>query len=482
MKTCTLKNQFLLISVMLALGLMLTGRVTAQTFTTLHSFTASSTNSYGAYTNSDGGYPAYNLIMSGSTLYGTAGRGRSGSGTVFALNTDGTGFTNLHYFTASSANSYGAYTNSDGGYPRGNVIISGNTLYGTTYEGGSGGSGTVFALYTDGTGFTNLYNFTALDPVSYTNSDGASANGVILSGNTLYGTAFQGGSGGFGTVFKLKTDGTGFTVLHSYICAPFPSCRTSDGAKPWGGLVVSGSTLYGTTYVGGSDGDGSVFAVSTDSTGFTNLYSFTTSGGYPRGGLILSGNTLYGTAGIVFAINTDGTGFTNLQVGAGPGLTLSGKTLYGTTETGGNAGSGTVFAINTDGTGFTNLYNFTAARTNSFGIYTNSDGFSPEAGLILWGNTLYGTASSGGNSGEGTIFSLSFRPQLSITRAGTSVVLSWPTNYAGFDYTGYVLQSTTNLVLPAWTTNLPSPAVVNGQNTVTNHITGRQQFFRLSQQ
>jgi len=56
----------------------------------------------------------------------------------------------------------------------------------------------------------------------------------------------------------------------------------------------------------------------------------------------------------------------------------------------------------------------------------------------------------------------------------------WPV--AGFDYTSYTLQSTTNLVSPAvWSTNSPAPVVINGQNTVSNPITGAQQFYRLAQ-
>jgi len=61
------------------------------------------------------------------------------------------------------------------------------------------------------------------------------------------------------------------------------------------------------------------------------------------------------------------------------------------------------------------------------------------------------------------------------------VILSWPTNYAGFDYSGYTLQATTNLASPGWTTNLPAPVVVNGQYTVTNRLSGTRQFYRLSQ-
>jgi uncharacterized repeat protein (TIGR03803 family) len=102
--------------------------------------------------------------------------------------------------------------------------------------------------------------------------------------------------------------------------------------------------------------------------------------------------------------------------------------------------------------------------------------------VILSGNTLYGTAYSGGTYGEGTVFSLSFRPQLTILPSETNLILTWPTNYAGFDYTAYTLQSTTNLGSSAvWTTNSPVPVVVNGQNVVTNSITGSQQFYRLSQ-
>src|SRR5258708_6005963 len=90
MKTKTL---FLVPALIAVLNLIPAGRVTAQTFTTLHSFTATSTNSSGVYTNSDGAFPSAGLITnsSGSTLYGTAViGGSSGNGTVFALNTDGT--------------------------------------------------------------------------------------------------------------------------------------------------------------------------------------------------------------------------------------------------------------------------------------------------------------------------------------------------------------------------------------------------------
>ncbi len=498
--TIRVQNLFLLPALTACLSLALARHVTAQSFTTLYSF-ANGNDGANPYGN------PYGLVLSGKALYGTATfGGSSGNGTVFAVNTDGSGFMTLHNFTATNPLTG---INSDGTEPNG-LILSGKTLYGTATFGGSSGNGTVFAVNTDGTGFTNLYSFRALDAATdTTNSDGANPfAGLIVSGKTLYGTAAYGGSSGNGTVFAVNTDGTGFTNLHSFTALDAATDTiNSDGANPFAGLIVSGKTLYGTATFGGSSGNGTVFAVNTDGTGFTNLYSFTAldaatdatnSDGVEPNGLIVSGNTLYGTAsyggssgnGTVFAVNTDGTGFTNLYSftaldaatatansdGANPfaGLILSGNTLYGTAYYGGSSGNGTVFAVNTDGTGFANLYSFTAldAATDT----TNSGGANPQAGLILSGNTLYGTAYYGGRLGNGTVFSLSFAPELTITPSRANVILTWPANA-----TGYALQSATNLGSSAvWAADSAGPVVLNGQNTVTNPISGTQRFFRLS--
>src|ERR1017187_2610893 len=72
--------------------------------------------------------------------------------------------------------------------------------------------------------------------------------GLIISGNTLYGTAEKGGSSGVGTVFKMNTNGMGFTILHSFTATTgsFANLTNSDGAYPQDGLIISGNTLYGT--------------------------------------------------------------------------------------------------------------------------------------------------------------------------------------------------------------------------------------------
>jgi uncharacterized repeat protein (TIGR03803 family) len=119
-------------------------------------------------------------------------------------------------------------------------------LYGTTGNGGAGGSGTVFKMNVDGTDFTTLYAFG--DP----NAGGPGA-GLILSGTTLYGTADGSGTNGDGSLFSMTTDGTNFTTIYAF--------SGSDGNTPGASLILSGTMLYGTTAYGGSAGDGVIFAL-----------------------------------------------------------------------------------------------------------------------------------------------------------------------------------------------------------------------------
>jgi uncharacterized repeat protein (TIGR03803 family) len=451
------------------------------TFTTLHSFT----------NGSDGAGPQAGLVLSGDTLYGTTvSGGSSGNGTVFKASVDGTSYTVLHHFNyTAGANPYAA------------LLLSGSTLYGTTRLGGSSGWGTVFAMGTNGAGFTLLHQFSAATGTPATNSGGALPHAKLIlsaSGTTLYGAATSGGKWGNGTLFAVNTDGTGFTNLYSFAATAGSPGTNGDGAMPYGGLILSGNTLYGAAVNGGNSGYGTVFALTTNGLNFTTLHHFgwNSDGAYPRT-MILSGNTLYGTCnsggtsgnGTVYAVNTSGTGFTNLYQffgssgplntnthGANPfaGLVLSGNTLYGTSLGGGNSGKGTVFAVNTDGSALRSLYHFTAASGSAF---TNSDGASPRAELVLSGNTVYGTTDRGGGLGYGTVFRLSLvpRPRLMITASQPTVVLTWATNAEPF-----ALQATTNLALPNFWSVVGQASVTNsGQISVTVPASGGRQIFRL---
>ena len=112
------------------------------------------------------------------------------------------------------------FTNSPGaGNQNSSLILESNTLYGTTYYGGSSSNGTVFKVNTDGSGYTVLKDFSTLsDSYPYTNNDGAWPSArLVLYGNTLYGTTQDGGSLGGGTVFRVNTDGNGYTNLKNFL-------------------------------------------------------------------------------------------------------------------------------------------------------------------------------------------------------------------------------------------------------------------------
>jgi len=343
------------------------------TSTVVHTFSGGPGDGAGAYGP---------VVLSGSTLYGTTlSGGAAGRGTVFKVNADGTGFALLHSFAGKAG---------DGADPYESLVLSGSTLYGMTRNGGAADRGTVFKIDTDGAGFALLHSF-AGGP-----GDGAfPSSSLAVSGSTLYGMTRDGGAAHRGTVFKVEMDGTAFALLHSF------SGSSSDGAYPFSSVAVSGSTLYGTTTYGGAADLGTVFKMGTDGTGFALLHSFAGApgdGGTPYASVVVSGSTLYGTTriggatgrGTVFKVDTDGTGFALLRSFAGgagdgawpyPSVLLSGSTLYGTTYEGGAADHGTVFKMDTNGTGFALLYSF-AGR---------GDGGRPRGSVVLSGSTLYGT-------------------------------------------------------------------------------------------
>ncbi len=464
-------KRFFSISFMLicVLGLVCGNRAAAQTFTTLHAFTG----------NNGGCNPYGNLIMSGNTLYGTVGVAcTNDSGGIFAMDVNGSNFVYLH-----------AFNGQDGAVPYGGLILCGNVLYGTTSRGGTNSDGTVFSMNTDGSGYTVLHNFSA-------SSDGGILySGVALSSNTLYGVTSLGGTNYEGTIFSVSTSGTNFNVIYSF------GADNNDGGIPHGSLAVSGNVLYGTTSGYGTN-YGTVFSVNADGSDFTVLHTFSSvrslspttnsDGAGPYGGLILSGNTLYGTTqvggkyggGTVFSISTAGTNFTvlyNLTGGGGgggsigpySGVTLCGDTLYGTTYSESN--DGTVFSLNTNGSNFVTLYVFNPDDQPG----ESPGGDNPYAGVIVCGNILYGTAINGGSNGDGTVFSISlpFPPPLTVTVSGNQAIISWPTNNIV-----YSLQSATNLVPPVtWNPVLTTPILVNGQWVATNSTSCSPMFFRLSQ-
>jgi uncharacterized repeat protein (TIGR03803 family) len=420
----------------------------AQTFTLLHSFA------------SDGAYPQGSLIQSNGTLYGM------GEGGIFKMNTNGSGFTSLHYWS-----SYGG----NGDYPHAALTLSGTNLYGMTVEGGAG-VGVVFRVSTNGIGYTNLHYFNSRE------TNGASPYGSLTLANAnFYGTTHHGGASNLGTLFRMDTVGGGYTNLHVF------AGGTNDGANPEGDLTLSGTNFYGMTSQGGAARLGVVFRVNTNGTGYTNLHSFAggpNDGAGPPGSLTLDGSTLYGMTqeggpsvarlGMVFKMNTDGSGFTNLHFFAGGtndgatptgSLTLANGWLYGMTSVGGAHNMGTVFRVSTDGRSYTNFHSF-AGGTN--------DGATAYGSLLLSGSTLYGMTYYGGTTNRGVVFTLSNLPPpptpLTIKYINNQAIVSWPSSVSG-----WTLQTNTVVTTNSWGNY--AGTIIN--NTTTNSPAKGNRFFRL---
>jgi uncharacterized repeat protein (TIGR03803 family) len=345
----------------------------------------------------DGNDPDSRLVMDDNgNLYGTTFDGGDfGAGTVFKLRPNGTQSV-LHSFTGGS----------DGGFPTGDLILSvDNALIGTTEAGGDHGAGTIFAVNREGSESV-MYSFTG-------GSDGANpVGGVITDGaGNLYGTTKNGGDSSFGTVFELVAFGGGTKVLHSFTAG-------SDGANPESSLVMDADgNLYGTTLGGGALNQGTAFKL-TPKSKLKVLHSFdgTNDGRFPTSGLVLDGDgNLYGTnvgggvniAGTAYRLKPNGNikvlhAFSGGDDGGNPAgaLTLGADgNLYGATASGGagDASVGTVFRLSPGGKEKV-LHSFDAD------VDVN-DGFQPSAGLIMdTGGTLYGVTANGGASGAGTVF------------------------------------------------------------------------------
>lgn len=277
-------------------------------------------------------------------------------------------------------------------------------LMGTSTRGGANNSGSLFSLSPDGSQYSLEHSFEEAGPSS------PLGNVMVGSDGKLYGTASGGGEQNFGIVFSMEMDGSDFTAIHSF--------GQADGANPYSTLIEdSNGTLFGSTMNGGTDNAGVLFSISKDGSNFTVLHEFDdTNGAHCFSGLaegsdgILYGMTQFGGdfgEGTIFRIAKDGTGFAllrSLQISNGGGLSygqfIEDATgfLYGTFAEGGDGGAGGVFRIKKDGTGYEVLKYFS---------FSTDEGSSPLGTLLEASNgKLYGTTASGGPEFKGTVFSL----------------------------------------------------------------------------
>ncbi|MFC2149602.1 choice-of-anchor tandem repeat GloVer-containing protein [Candidatus Auribacterota bacterium] len=338
---------------------------------------------------SDGSNPDGSLTLIGSTLYGmTKNQGYYDAGTIFSIETDGSNFTIMHDFRADRA---------DNGYsPKGTLTLVGDKFYGLTQAGGTAYKGNMFSIGTDGSGFTIMQTF---DGTNGSNPKGS----VIHEGGYMYGMTYNGGVSNDGVIFSIDTAGGNFTLLHEFV-GP-----TDDGANPQQDLILVNGELYGMTFDGGaSSWCGTIFNIGTDGSDFTLLHSFSgasSNGENTYSNLTLSNDDLYGMTvfggedgvGTIFRMGTDGTEFTliySFTTGTSDGqfpygsLYIDRGTIFGMTQNGGDGGSnaGTIFKIGTPEfeyieTGSTNLgFGFTDEEMNQLSqlYYDGKAGGSPD--------------------------------------------------------------------------------------------------------
>lgn len=309
----------------------------------------------------------------------------------------------------------------DGGYPAFGTLVQDNAgnLYGTTYSGGSSSCGTVFKLAPSSLKKTVLWNFSC-------GSDGGyPLSGLLLSGNTLYGTALSGGSTGNGVVFKVNIKKRTEKAVYSFT-------GSTDGGSPEAAVVLSNGVLYGTTTSGGSSGYGVVYSLVIGTGIESVLHSFggvdgaspqTASLTFNKAQTVLYGSTLEGGSegnGVVFGLTIKNSkydviyNFTGGSDGGKPqgtlGIDPSGN-LYGTTFAGGTNQFGVVFKVIPKTKTETVLHSFVGG----------SDGALPDSGILWTKHGLYGTtfeggdASCNGGNGCGSVYKL--------TTAGKETVL-----------------------------------------------------------
>ncbi len=348
---------------------------------------------------SEGSASGGGLTLVGANLYGVqAGAAQNGLD-MFSLTTSGTGFVKTHHFPQGNYSSH----------LEGPLVPVGGSFYGVMYADGTHDSGTIFKINANGTGYVMLHDFAG-------GSDGSlPVGGLTLSGTALYGFTTSGGASDKGTLFKINTDGTGYQVLLNF------DDVITFGFYPVGPPLVFGGKIYGMTDSGGTGlvGEGVLFQANPDGTAYQILHSFGTlpnDATRPASGLVVVGTTLYGTTYTGGATNRG----TILKFNLGTPPVIYGTTVYVLPAGGGSViGDGpasagaTVSLVAVPKTGFafadwteagavigTNpSYSFTSTASRTF-----TANFRQLSGLETWRLSHFGDSNNTGNGADLTDF------------------------------------------------------------------------------
>jgi uncharacterized repeat protein (TIGR03803 family) len=392
-----------------------------------------------------GDYPQADLVSDGlGNLWGTTklgGVGDSGGhGTVFKINPNTNAITTVADVGASGPVALQAGLVSDGA---GNV-------WGTSADGGAQDQGAVFKMNVATGAVTTVVDFdNTTSPADNVRGSLPSAALVTDGTGNFWGTTLNGGTSGWGTLFRVNISTGAITTIDDFDHST-SSTDNKRGGNPSAALVSDGAgSLWGTAQTGGTNSQGVVYKVNTSTGAMTTVIDFDGSttqgdnqrGGSPDGGLVNDGagnfwgTTSGGGAGTIFKVNaTSGaittlvdfaqsTSSSNNERGARPEAEMvsdGAGNLWGTTAGGGTGGQGTVYKINVSTGLITTIADFDGNIDNSPG--DNYRGGEPEAGLASDGEgNLWGTTTSGGFSQNGTVF------EVNMTSGSTTTL---------FDFTG----------------------------------------------
>lgn len=327
------------------------------------------------------GHPQAPLIqIEDGSLWGTSFDGGAyGGGSIFSMTPDGFGgftFTDRYAFMDGN----------DGHNPTAGLVQAADgRLYGAT-------STTLFRIDSDGNNFQTVHTFAL--------SEGLLVASALIAGSDglLYGAAPNFGPSNYGTLFSFDPGSEALTVLHDF--------DNTHGGNPYGSLLEGADgRLYGTTAGGGDNFAGTVFVIDKTGKNFAVLHHCSFGdGGYPRAALIqLADGFLYGTTtnvGSVFRIETNGDNFEVLHAlmpgegtyPVGALVLASDGLLYGTA--GDVSVPGTIYRLTSAGGSFEVVHTFVA-----------TEGTLPLAGLLRSADdSLFGTASNAADGGNGSVF------------------------------------------------------------------------------
>jgi uncharacterized repeat protein (TIGR03803 family) len=345
-----------------------------------------------------GSVPSGGLTTLNGEIYGAAGAagGKGKNGTTFVFDPATNSVRILHAFGDGI----------DGEQPYGGPIALGDTLYGTTFQGGAVGFGTVYKLDPIKGLLNTAHSFTSAADGGHPESQLAELNGA------LYGTTYDGGNApsacinenlywGCGVIFKYDPAKNKTTVAYAF--------SGPDGFLPSAALAAANGVLYGVTERGGSKSTGTVFSLDPTTGALKTLHAFSYGpheGAGPMTSVVVVGQTLYGTTayggstklcitgpsrcGTLFQIDLTSHAYTTLYRFNGgsngflpTGITYSNGALYGLTYGGGKHGRGSLFKLDPVTKTLTTLYSFAGGGE---------------------GAVFYGVTSAGGYSNVGTIF------------------------------------------------------------------------------